>query len=733
MSKHLVIVESPTKAKTIQPVLGSDYQVVSSYGHVRDLPKSKLGVDTEKDFEPEYVIPVKARKTVKALKDLIAKSQDVILATDPDREGEAIAWHIEQIIKTKKPVSRISFHAITKAEILKALQSPGKINRNLVEAQQTRRILDRLFGYKLSPFLWKKVLSGLSAGRVQSPAVRLIVDREAEIDAFKKTEYWDVTGEFSPTNLSSERFTGSLIQFDGKKIDKLTITNEKESKAITKRLKEGKYSISKLTQTESLRRPKAPYTTSTLQQDSSNQLHFSAKKTMTLAQKLYEGIKIENRGQVGLITYMRTDSTNVSPEAISSARDTIAKSFGKNYLPDQGQVYKTKSKVAQEAHEAIRPTYPEIEPESIKSELESDQYRLYALIWSRFVASQAIPAKIANTTLDITNDQSDTLRSTGVKIIFDGFLKIASMSKVQEKILPELKEKDLLTLHDITPEQHFTEPPARYNEASLVKALEELGIGRPSTYASIIDTIQYRGYVTKEARAFIPTDIAKLVIGLLKEHFTDIIDVDFTAKMEDQLDSVANGEIQRTKVLNDFYIPFHKLIETKEKELGKNKITEEPTDVECDECKNMMMIKTGRYGKFLSCSNFPKCKNTQPYITQDINDQKAGHEAHTDLKDNQKIIQISDYADLKCPNCSSKLRMKQGRFGQFLACDTYPTCKYTQSINKTIGMTCPDCKKGDVVEKKTKRGKLFWGCSNYPKCKYASWTNPATPVETKEV
>ncbi len=724
MSKHLVIVESPTKAKTIQPILGSDFEVISCYGHIRDLPKKELGVDIEHDFKEKYVIPPKSRKAIKQMKDANDKNTDLILATDPDREGEAIAWHIQEVLKTKKPTKRIVFHSITKTAILEAMKSPSKINQNLVEAQQARRVLDRLVGYKLSPFLWKKVLTGLSAGRVQSPAVRLIVEREDEISKFKKQEYWGIEAKFST---GKDSFSAILAKIQDKPLDKFAITNEKQAKEISDNLKNGNYKIADISEKQTTKRPKPPFTTSSLQQEAVNKLHFSTKKTMTLAQRLYEGKTIANKGQVGLITYMRTDSITVSSEALNKAREIINTKYGKDYLPEQAQIYKTKSKSAQEAHEAIRPTHPDLIPTEIESQLEKDEARLYDLIWKRFIASQTIEAKTKTTTLSIKNQHKDSFKASGFQIIFPGFIKIYKPGETEESILPSLTQGQSLKLEKLEPSQHFTEPPPRYNEASLVKTLEELGIGRPSTYSSIIETIQRRGYVIKEGYVFKPTDIAILVIKLLVEHFTNIVDVDFTAQMEDQLDKVANGELTKPKLLQDFYVPFAKNLLKKEKTMGKGKLTEEPTNIKCEECNKNMIIKTGRYGKFLSCSDYPKCKNTQPYITQEKNDQSAHHKVHHTKEQLKHITNISDHVKVDCPKCKQKMIIKQGRFGQFLACENYPKCKHTQSIDKEIGMKCPDCKEGKVVEKKTKRGRPFFGCSNYPKCKYASWDNPLKP------
>lgn len=678
MSK-LVIVESPTKAKTISKFLGDGFDVVSSYGHVRDLPKGELGVDTEKNFEPKYVIPPKARKTITTLKKEAEKSDGIILATDEDREGEAIAYHLKEALNLEKAnPKRIVFHEITKDAIENALKNPRDINMNLVDAQQARRILDRLVGYKLSPFLWKKVVRGLSAGRVQSVAVRLIVEKEREIQKFKPQEYWSVeatlqsqgtrypqyqskarygagkiqnTNKKQATNHKLQTFTASLHSKDGKVLDKLAIKSKEEANEILAELKNAEWKVANVEQKEHKKNPLPPFITSTLQRTAWNNLGYSAKRTMMLAQNLYER---------GLITYHRTDSLNVAQSAVSSARNFIEAQFGKNYLPQTPRAYKTKAKRAQEAHEAIRPTNPAQTGEKLK--LEGPQKKLYTLIWQRFVASQMSTASFYASAVDISTGTPYTFRATGQTMKFDGFLKVYPM-KTKEELLPELKKDEELDLKKLNTNQHFTKPPARYNEASLVKALEAHGIGRPSTYASIISVIQERNYVQKnEQRRLEPNEIGFLVNDLLVEHFPQIVDIDFTAKMEAQLDHVARGEEKWQELISKFYKPFTKKLEEKYKKVKKidNAVA---TDKKCPECGKPLVEKFGRFGKFLACSGFPECRHTEP-LDKD------------------------------------------------------------KPATKDLDVHCPKCAEGKVVERKTRRGKIFYGCSRYPDCDFAVWYKP---------
>jgi len=641
---NLILVESPAKGKTIKSFLGKDYMVKSSFGHVRDLPAKKLSIDIENDFKPEYAIIPRAKKIVSELKKY-AKGKNVILASDEDREGEAIAWHLKHALKLENP-KRIVFHEITKSAIEKALKNPRNLNLDLVDAQQARRILDRLVGYKLSPLLWKKVARGLSAGRVQSVAVRLIVERQKAIDKFNAEEYWTIEAEFK------NELIAKLIKENDKIIPKLGIKTEKESKDIIQNLENTEYKIKNIERKQIKKYPLPPFTTSTLQQDAFRRLRLSAKQTMYFAQQLYEGIDLKEKS-VGLITYMRTDSLNLSNQAINSLRNEIKK-IGKEYLPERAIFYRTKSKGAQEAHEAIRPTHPEKKPEDIKQYLDKNQYKLYKLIWDRTMACQMTPAVFDSTSINIQADKYE-FKSNGNILKFDGFLKVYQI-KTQDVLLPEIKENEILDLEKLIPSQHFTKPPAPYSEATLVKALEENGIGRPSTYAPTLDTIQRRNYVVKKLRYLYPTDIGIVVNDLLVKHFPNIVDINFTAKMEQDLDKIAQGKEKWVKIIKEFYIPFAKNIKDKEKEIDKKELTEEPSEEICDKCRKPMIIKIGRYGKFLACSGFPKCKNTKP-------------------------------------------------------------------IQNSSGVNCPNCD-GQLIERRTKKGKIFYGCNQYPKCDFALWDKP---------
>ncbi|MBI5913048.1 type I DNA topoisomerase [Candidatus Azambacteria bacterium] len=694
----LVIVESPTKAKTITKFLDSTYFVTSSFGHIRDLPKSKIGVDVEHDFEPHYIIPRLAKPRVKALKEQAKKASEIILATDEDREGEAIAWHIAQILdpeaqtvklkaRTVKPktqvpgfkiqdsgapiqdaglkipvsnMKRITFHEITKPAIEEALTRPRVLDMNLVNAQQARRVLDRLVGYELSPFLWKKLVRGLSAGRVQSAALRIIVEREEEIKKFIPQPYWTVEAQLK-TKAKQEEFPASLISIDGKKMEKFDIKNADEADALVRALKDAAWHVSHITKKEFKKTPPPPFTTSTLQQEAGKKIRFSAKQTMMAAQQLYEGVELPSEGSVGLITYMRTDSVHCSENAITEARNVITQTFGKNFALAEARKFKTRSKGAQEAHEAIRPTDPKRHPDSMKDQLSAMQWKLYNLIWRRFIASQMEQAVFDTTAIDIAatetaNKKTYVFRANGVTKKFAGFLEAYPM-KFEDTILPDMAERDALDAAAVHAEAHATQPPPRYSEASLVKALEEHGIGRPSTYAPTISTIQARGYVEKNKdRRLAPTEMGVKVNAMLVEHFPQIVDIAFTAKMEEDLDSVAEGKAVWQKTIREFYEPFHKNLELKYEEV-KKEVTDEKTDEVCEKCGSPMIIKMGRFGKFLACSKFPECKNTK-------------------------------------------------------------------TIKKTIGMRCPLCNEGDVVEKRTKKKRTFWGCSRYPACTYASWENP---------
>ena len=715
----LIIVESPTKAKTISKFLGKKFKVQSSFGHIRDLPKSKMGIDIENDFEPEYVIPDKVRQVVTGLKKEVEKAENIILASDEDREGEAIAWHLTEALKLKpEKTKRIVFHEITEEAISKALAEPRQINKNLVDAQQARRILDRLVGYELSPFLWKKVARGLSAGRVQSVAVRLIIEREREIKAFKPEEYWSISGSFSGKNEPDSPFSARLNKVRGKTLGKLDIKNQKEAEEILKGLEKSSYLVKKIDKKQSKRNPPTPFITSTLQQTANRWFGFSAKQTMVTAQQLYEGVNIKGEGHVGLITYMRTDSFNLSEKFLQETKNYLEENLGKDYRLESPRRFKKKTKGAQEAHEAIRPTDVRKDPESIKDSLNKNQYRLYQLIWQRAVASQMPEAVMDTTTVDIEAKEGEyQFRSNGQILKFSGFLRIYP-EQSKELQLPELSEGEKLNLLKIDHEQHFTKPPGRYSDAGLVKEMEKYGIGRPSTYAPTISTIIARNYINRDDnKKLAPTDIAFVVNDLLVNHFPQIVDYKFTAEIEEDLDKIASGEKEWQPIIKDFYRPFHKNLEEKYENLTKQDIMPEEKSKEiCDKCKSPMIIKTGRFGKFLACSGFPDCKNIKS-----LNDTP-------EKKENEKEIKKLEekYKGETCDKCGSSMAIKNGKFGPFLACTAYPKCKNIKSIEEnknTTGIKCPKCGKGEIVQKRSKRG-IFYACDNYPDCKNAYWGKP---------
>jgi DNA topoisomerase-1 len=698
---NLVIVESPAKAKTIQKYLGAGFVVKSSYGHVRDLPKSKIGVDIKHKFEPVYEIPEKAKANVKILQAAAKKADIVYFATDEDREGEAIAWHLMQVLKTPaKKAKRITFSEITKTAIQNAIKNPRELDQNLVDAQQGRRVLDRLVGYKLSPLLWKKVRMGLSAGRVQSVAVRLIVEREDEIKKFKSDEYWSLTAHLLKDD---QPFDAELSHKQGKAIEKLGIGNKTAMDDIVRDLQGVTYTVKSLETKETKRTPPAPFTTSKLQQAGVNQLGYSSKKIMMLAQQLYEGIELGDEGHTGLITYMRTDSVNLAEEAIANAQATITKMFGANYSSPRR--FTGKSKGAQEAHEAIRPTDPSRTPESVEKYLDPAQLKVYRLIWQRMIASQMEQARLQQNVADIEAGNY-TFKARGSTVLFDGYVKVlGAKAAFQETLLPPLEVGDKVDLQKLDPEQHFTQPPARYSEATLVKALEEHGIGRPSTYAPTIDVIQRREYVVKgDDKRFSPTEIGTLVNGVLTEHFPNIVDIEFTANMENQLDEIAEGKKKWQPVMKSFYEPFAKNLAIKDKELNKAELTEEKTSEKCPVCGSDMIIKLGRFGKFKACSRYPECK-------------------HTEAMGEEKAMQ-EKLSGEKCPDCGRDLVVKRGRFGMFMGCSGYPECKYIKKIEKETGAICPKCNEGKIVEKKTRKGKPFFACNRYPDCQNAYWSKP---------
>lgn len=704
--KTLVIVESPTKAKTISRFLGKDYVVSASMGHIRDLPEKNLGIDVEKDYEPSYVVSRKNAQKIKPLKELLKKSNKVLLATDEDREGEAIAWHLLKALKIDVPYERIVFHEITKDAILNALKHPRGIDEGLVDAQQARRVLDRLVGYTLSPFLWSKVRKGLSAGRVQSVAVRLIVEKEREIQAFKEEEYWHIHATLQTEK--KEEFKAQLMKINGKKA---TIEKEKGAKEVISAIgKVKKYKVEKITLQKKQRYPAPPFTTSTLQQEAARKLGFSVKKTMKIAQELYEGVDVGN-GTEGLITYMRTDSVNLAKSALEQAAQVVEERYGKTYGLSKPRVYKTKSKGAQEAHEAIRPTNLEYHPDEIKEYLSKDQQRLYALVWKRTIATQMKEAEVEHTKALLYPEgfEEYEFQAKGMVITFPGFMAAYTEGQDDEVKedgeLPKLHEGEMTTCKELLPSQHFTKPPARYTEASLVKKLESEGIGRPSTYAPTISTIIDKGYVEKLEKKLHPTEIAFVVIDLLVKHFAKEVDYSFTAQMEEQFDQVAEGKMSWQKAVDDFFGPFSKLLEKKKKEVEK---VVEKTGEQCEKCGHDMVIKFGRFGKFQACSNYPECKNLKP-LEEEVKRTKELEER---------------FKGEKCEKCGSTMQVKRGRFGEFLACSNYPECKTTKKIEETTGVTCPECKKGEITVKRSKKGRIFYGCNRYPDCKTAFWKEP---------
>ena len=783
MSKGLVIVESPAKAKTIQKYLGKGFTVEASLGHVKDLPKSTLGVDTSNDFETDYVVIPGKEKVVAKLKKLAASSDFIYLAPDPDREGEAIAAHLASELgengkKAKKAkklkkgeevppprIQRVTFNEITKRAVQAAFEHPRAIDQNLVDAQQARRVLDRLVGYQVSPLLWDKVRRGLSAGRVQTVALRLIVEREREIKAFQKVEYWTIDA-----NLAASKPPVFDARFLGKGEEKIEVTNGEDAEKIRVALEKADWIVRSVDKKERRRNAAPPFTTSKLQQDSSRKLRFSVKRTMMIAQRLYEGVELGEEGSVGLITYMRTDSTRVAPEAIAEVREYVGKEYGPQYLPEVPNTYKEK-KEAQGAHEAIRPTSAMRHPDQLKQYLKEDEFKVYKLIWQRFVASQINPAVFDQTTVDIdAKNGADVFwfRVTGSVLKFDGFLKVYKESKDGEDEddeelkhkLPALEAGEKLTLKELKPEQHFTEPPPRFNEASLVKELEERGIGRPSTYAAILTTIQERQYVQKIGGKFTPTEIGLVVTDLLVENFRDIFDLQYTARLEEELDEIEEGKEKWQDALADFYKKFQKDLKYAEKHMENIKRMEKPTDEKCELCGAPLVIKWGKHGSFYACSTYEKddpntCKFTKenPINLPDLDSadvQETTQEeycencgrvmvlkrgrfgqfmactGYPDCKTTRRLDQGKKVPDIPldelCPKCNRNMMIRHGRFGEFTACSGYPECKYVKQ--NYIGVKCPECKDGDLVEKRARKGNTFYGCGNYPKCKFTSAHRP---------
>jgi DNA topoisomerase-1 len=707
MNKSLVIVESPAKAKTIKKYLGKGFDVKASVGHIKDLPKSKMGVDLAHDFEPEYEVIRGKNKVVQELRKS-AKDADVIyLAPDPDREGEAIAWHIaDEIGRNGKPIYRVLINEITKRGVNEAISHPRELNHRLYDAQQARRILDRLVGYQISPLLWDKVRRGLSAGRVQSVAVRLIVDREREIRAFKPEEYWVVTAHLAAGE--PPVFPAKLFKIDGRKAD---VGNGEQAAEIRKGLEGAPWVVREVTKKDRRRNPLPPFTTSKLQQEAARHFGFTAKRTMQVAQKLYEGVELGEEGHVGLITYMRTDSTRLSQDALDMARKYIGDRYGAGEVPEKPNVYKSKGR-AQDAHEAIRPTSMDYPPEKVTKQLTPEQAKLYGLIWRRFVASQMKPALYEATTVDIAAGERFIFRATGQVLRYAGYEAVYRELTDDEETegndrLPPLAEGERLDLRKLDTDQRFTKPPPRFTEATLVKELEEKGIGRPSTYAAIIQTIQEKAYVEKEKQRFKATELGEIVTDLLVQHFPEILDVEFTAAMENRLDEVEEGAVDWKKLLHDFYDPFAKTLELAQTEMRDVKREEIPTDVACEKCGSMMVIKWGKNGRFLGCSQYPECRNTKEYRTRD---------------DGAIEVVKEEKAGVDCPNCGAPMVVKNGRFGRFLACSTYPACKTTQPLD--TGVTCPKCNQGKLLEKRSRKGKTFYSCSTYPQCDYALWDRP---------
>jgi DNA topoisomerase-1 len=783
LSKGLVIVESPAKAKTIQKYLGKGFTVEASLGHVKDLPKSTLGVDIKNDFETDYVVIPGKEKVVAKLKKLAASADAIYLAPDPDREGEAIAFHLageldgngKKAKKAKKPkkgepeppprIQRVTFNEITKRAVQAAFEHPRAIDQNLVDAQQARRVLDRLVGYQVSPLLWDKVRRGLSAGRVQTVALRLIVEREREIKAFEKKEYWTIDA-----HLTASKPPAFDARFVGKGEEKVEVTNGEDAEKIRAALEKADWVVRSVDKKERRRNAAPPFTTSKLQQDSSRKLRFSVKRTMMIAQRLYEGVELGEEGLVGLITYMRTDSTRVAPEAIQEVREYVGKEYGPAYLPEAPNTFKEK-KDTQGAHEAIRPTSAMRHPDQVKQYLKEDEFKVYKLIWQRFVASQINPAVFDQTTVDIDAKSGNDVfwfRVTGSVLKFDGFLRVYEESKEgkdeeDEELkhkLPALEAGQKLTLKELKPEQHFTEPPPRYNEASLVKELEERGIGRPSTYAAILSTIQERQYVQKIGGKFSPTEIGLVVTDLLVENFRDIFDVQYTAHLEEELDEIEEGKETWTDTLGDFYKKFQKDLKYAEKHMENIKRMEKPTDEKCEKCGAPLVIKWGKHGSFYACSTYDKedpntCTFTKenPINLPDLDSadmQETTQEeycencgrvmvlkrgrfgqfmactGYPDCKTTRRLDQGKKVPDIPldelCPKCGRNMMIRHGRYGEFTTCSGYPDCKYVKQ--NFIGVKCPECKDGELVEKRARKGNTFYGCGNYPKCKFTSAHKP---------
>src|SRR3984885_7587737 len=764
MAKSLVIVESPGKVKAINKYLGKNYVVKASLGHIKDLPKKDLAVDVDNGFQPKYEVIEGKMKLMQELRDAAKKVDNIYLAADPDREGEAICWHLQEELKGKKGSEgpkffRVTFNEITQKAVEKAFEKPAQVNVNFVGAQQARRVLDRLVGYKISPLLWDKVRRGLSAGRVQTVAVRLIVDREREIRAFIKREYWTID-----VQLNAKKPPVLTARFTKKNDEAIELPDEGTTKSLLDQLDGSKYLVHSVTTKEKKRNPVPPFITSTLQQESSRKLRFSVKRSMMLAQRLYEGVELGTEGSVGLITYMRTDSTRVSQDALDEVRGLITERYGADFAPASPNVYKRK-KDGEEPHEAIRPSSARRTPEDLAPYLQEDELKLYRLIWMRFVASQMTPAVFDQTTIDVAAKGKDgatyMFRATGSVPKFKGFLEVYEEGKDQkdeddEELkhrLPLVQEGEELKFKSILPEQHFTEPPPRFNEATLVKELEADGVGRPSTYASILSTIQEREYVKKEGGKFVPTELGIVVTDLLLENFQNLFNITYTAGMEEKLDDIEEGKIDWREAMSEFYEDFQKDLDHAERHMTDIKRMEEPTGEACEKCGKPLVIKWGKFGKFIACTGYPECSNTRelppdPASAEGLSEQDAqeycencGREmvlkkgrfgqfyacsGYPDCKTTKQIGGTQKKSDVpldeKCPQCGNNLVLKNGRFGEFTACSTYPKCKYVKQ--KTIGVPCPNCSEGEVVERRSKKGKTFFGCNRYPECDFVAWGKP---------
>ncbi|MCF6218270.1 MAG: type I DNA topoisomerase [Gammaproteobacteria bacterium] len=715
MASKLVIVESPAKAKTINKYLGKDYYVLASYGHVRDLLPKEGAVDTE-NFTMKYQVIEKNQRHVDAIRKAMKKADTLLLATDPDREGEAISWHLYDLLEKEgalkgKKCARVVFHEITKRAIQEAIKHPRELSMDLVNAQQSRRALDYLVGFNLSPLLWKKIRRGLSAGRVQSPALRMIVERELEIEKFQSREYWSIEAD-------TPDFSAKLARYHGDKLSQFSITETEQANAVRADLvaaSAGKLTVTNVDKKQRKRNPAAPFTTSTLQQEASRKLGFSTQRTMRTAQQLYEGIEVDGE-TIGLITYMRTDSVTLSQDALADIRALISERYGAENLPEKPRVFKTKAKNAQEAHEAVRPTSASLRPDKIKGALSKDQARLYDLIWKRSIASQMVHATIHTVGIDLMAGEPENLfRATGSTIAKLGFMAVyqesvddAKSGSDDERLLPPMKEGDTVELNEIRAEQHFTEPPPRYTEASLVKTLEEHGIGRPSTYASIISTLTSREYVDLEKRRFTPTDVGRVVNKFLTEHFTQYVDYNFTAKLEDELDEVSRGEKEWIPLMKKFWGPFKALVDDKEQSVSRKDVTQEELDEKCPKCDKPLSKRLGRRGTFIGCSGYPECD-----YTRSLDGEEGGN--------TPEVVE-----GRTCPSCDAPLFIRQGRYGKFIGCSAYPKCKHLEPIEKPAetGVACPECGKGQMLMRKSRYGKIFYSCSSYPDCKYAVWNEP---------